>query len=68
MILYKDPNAFEYYAWGGTEWVSVGEVLRGATGPIGATGFYGESGATGSTGPQGETGPIGPLGTTGIQE
>jgi len=64
---YKDPSAFEYYAWSGTEWVSVGEVLRGATGPIGATGFYGESGATGSTGPQGETGPIGPVGSTGIQ-
>ena len=64
---YKDPNAFEYYAWGGTEWVSVGEVLLGATGPVGDTGVQGESGATGSTGPVGDTGPIGPVGDTGVR-
>ena len=63
---YKDPAAFSYYAWDGSQWINVGEVLTGPTGPIGSTGFYGESGATGSTGPLGPKGSTGPIGATGF--
>jgi plastocyanin len=60
------------YAWDGTAWNSLGNLLgptgvqgpTGSTGPTGAEGPTGPTGATGATGPE-VTGPTGATGATG---
>jgi hypothetical protein len=51
------------YAWDGTQWVNVGQVL-GPTGPTGPTGQRGADSTI--VGPSGPTGPTGPTGLAGV--
>jgi hypothetical protein len=62
---YVLEDTLEIYAWDGTDWNNLGNLLgptgvEGPTGPTGATGDTGPTGADGATGPTGPEGPTGP--------
>jgi hypothetical protein len=64
---YVLEDTLEIYAWDGTDWNNLGNLLgptgvAGSTGPTGATGDIGPTGPTGVTGDTGPTGPEGPTG------
>jgi hypothetical protein len=55
---YVLEDTLEIYAWDGTDWNNLGNLL-------GPTGVAGDTGPTGPTGPAGDTGPTGATGDTG---
>ena len=56
----------EHYAWGGTQWYSVGNAIKGQKGERGLDGSIGGSGPPGPGGSQGEKGDVGPKGEPGL--
>ena len=56
----------EHYAWGGTQWYSVGNAIKGEKGDRGPAGASGGSGSQGQQGAQGEKGEVGPKGEEGV--
>ena len=55
-----------HYAWGGTQWYSVGNAIKGQKGERGISGSIGGSGPPGAGGSQGEKGDVGPKGEDGL--